>query len=148
MMTYLDSSVIARSYLKNEPGHAEAVAAMKGTAGSIRVTGTWTRIEVSSALVRSARHTDTDPLPLLMALDVDLMAADGQVLLIDVEQAEVEGLALALVREHGVRSMDAWHLACAAAIRAGVSDPTEPFGFATYDREQAAIAARMGFAPA
>ncbi|EUA52295.1 hypothetical protein I553_2481 [Mycobacterium xenopi 4042] len=54
MIAYLDSSVLARAYLVDEDGHQQAIALL-GDPEIATVTGTWTRIEVSGALVRAAR---------------------------------------------------------------------------------------------
>lgn len=54
MIVYLDSSVLARAYLTDEEGHEEAVALLHD-ADVAAATGTWTRMEVSGALVRAAR---------------------------------------------------------------------------------------------
>ncbi len=40
-IAYLDSSVVVRYYLVNDPHHAEAVALIDDTDGAV-VTGTWT----------------------------------------------------------------------------------------------------------
>ena len=64
MLAYIDSSVLARAYLPDEPGHAEAAALLAG-ADHLLVTATWTLVEVTSALVRATRvgrHGDIDAL--------------------------------------------------------------------------------------
>lgn len=53
MIAYLDSSVLARVYLVDENGHQDA-AALLADPQIATVTGTWTRIEVSGALVRAS----------------------------------------------------------------------------------------------
>lgn len=112
MIAYVDSSVLARAYLMDEPGHSEAVALLEDPDAAL-VTGTWTRIEVSGALVRAARSGRGDELGLLEMLDGDL-GADGPVRVIDADQHQVESTALELVRSHAIRAMDAWHLAVAS----------------------------------
>jgi hypothetical protein len=50
----LDSSVLARTYLLDEDGHDEAVRLLADPQ-IVAVTGPWTRIEVSGALIRAGR---------------------------------------------------------------------------------------------
>lgn len=144
MIVYVDSSVLARAYLMDEAGHREAAALLEGPELAI-VTGTWTRIEVSGALVRAARAGRADDAGLLAALDADL-GPDGPVTLLDAPQREVETRALELVREHGLRAMDAWHLAVATIALPQLVEPGEPAGFASRDAEQARVAGLLGLA--
>lgn len=145
MIVYLDSSVLARAYLPDEAGHAAAVGLLSDRALGV-VTGTWSRVEVSGALVRTARHGRGDESALLRSLDADL-GPDGPVVVLTAPQDEVEAGALALVRRHGLRAMDAWHLALAALVLPGLADGDEPVAFATRDLPQAAVALELGFAP-
>jgi uncharacterized protein len=108
------------------------------------VTGTWTRIEVSGALVRAARARRGDSAALLAALDTDLDAG-GAVSVIAAPQDEVESRALALVRRHALRALDAWHVATAAIVVPPLLEPGEQMAFASRDREQSAVAATLGF---
>ena len=75
MIVYLDSSVIVRAYLADEEGHHEAVTLMNDP-GVAAITGTWTRVEVSGALVRAVRsgraNGEPDEQGLLALLDADL----------------------------------------------------------------------------
>lgn len=56
MIAYLDSSVLARAYLADEDGHEQAKQLLND-AQIATVTGTWTRIEISGALIRAARSS-------------------------------------------------------------------------------------------
>jgi len=146
VIAYLDSSVLVRSYLDDEDGHAEAVALLNNPDVK-HVTGKWTRIEVSGALTRAARsgRSDSDEKDLLTMLDVDL-GAKGRVTEITVPQADAEQKALSLVREHALRALDAWHLAVASLTVPALAAPEqEEIGFASRDDDQAAIAAELGF---
>ena len=146
MIVYLDSSVLARSYLADEHGHREAVALLKDP-DTKRVTGTWTRIEVSGALLRAARsgRNKTDEQGLLAMLDADL-AANGRVAELTVPAADVEQKALELVREHALRTLDAWHLAVASLTVPALAQPErEPIAFASRDEHQATVAEQLGF---
>lgn len=146
MIAYLDSSVLVRSYLDDEHGHAEAVALLNNR--DIKyVTGKWTRIEVSGALTRAARsgRSRSNQKDLLTMLDVDL-GDKGRVTELTVPQADAEQKALTLVREHALRALDAWHLAVASLTIPALAAPEqEQIGFATRDHDQAAVAAELGF---
>lgn len=142
MIVYLDSSVLARAYLPDEQGH-EAASALLADAEIALVTGTWSRVEVSGALVRAARAGRGDEDALLALLDADL-APDGPVTVVAADQEQVEERALRLVRQHGIRAMDAWHLAVATLTSRRLLEPGEEMGFATRDQTQAEVAAQIG----
>jgi uncharacterized protein len=146
VIVYLDSSVLARAYLDDERGHKEA-AALLDDPDMKHVTGQWTRIEVSGALIRAARsgRHKTDEQDLLTMLDVDL-GAKGRVTELTVPQADVEQKTLQLVREHALRTLDTWHLAVAALTVPALAKPErEEIAFASRDDEQAAVAEELGF---
>ena len=143
MIAYLDSSVLARAYLVDEDGHQEATALIADP-DIATVTGTWTRIEVSGALVRAARADRGDEKGLLALLDGDLA---GPVIVLGAPQDQVEQHALQLVRQHALRAMDAWHLAVAAIVVPPLLDPGEPRAFASRDRAQRHVAEELGFVP-
>ena len=106
------------------------------------VTGTWTRIEVSGALVRAARAGRGDEKGLLALLDADLA---GPVIMLGAPQEEVERRALELVRRHALRAMDARHLAVAAIVVAPLLEPGEAQAFASRDDAQQKVAEGLGF---
>ena len=143
MIIYLDSSVLARAYLADEAGHDEAVALLDNPDLGL-VTGTWTRIEVSGALIRAARAGRGDERGLLALVDADL-GLDGPVTVVAAPQEDVEAKALALVRDHAIRAMDAWHLATAVLLVPSLAEPGEEVGFASRDQTQAAVAEALGF---
>jgi predicted nucleic acid-binding protein len=146
VIVYLDSSVLARSYLDDERGHKEAVALLANP-NMKHVTGKWTRIEVSGALLRAARsgRNETAEHELLTMLDVDL-GATGRVAPLTASQADIEQRALEIVREHALRTLDAWHLAVASLTVPALAAPEqEEIGFASRDEEQAAVADELGF---
>ena len=142
MIVYLDSSVLARAYLADESGHAAAVAMLEDPDLGL-ITGTWSCIEVSGALVRAARAGRGDEKGLLSLLDADL-ATDGPVTVIAADREDVETQALQLVREHAIRAMDAWHLATAKLVLPSLVEPGEEVGFATRDQAQSVVAAALG----
>lgn len=141
MIAYLDSSVLARTYLADEDGHEDAVALLDDPEIA-PVTGTWTRIEVSGALVRAARGGRGDEKGLLALLDADL---SGRVIMLSAPQDEVEQHAVELVRRHALRAMDAWHLAVAAIVVPPLLEGGEQRAFASRDEPQRLVAADLGF---
>ena len=146
MIAYLDSSLLVRSYLPDEKGHEQALALLEDP-DITRVSGKWTRIEVSGALIRAARagRSETDEQGLLATLDADL-DADGRVTELTAAQENVEEKALELVREHALRALDAWHLAVASLTVPALAKPErEEIAFASRDDEQAAVAEMLGF---
>ncbi|MGH9045573.1 MAG: type II toxin-antitoxin system VapC family toxin [Acidimicrobiales bacterium] len=142
MIVYLDSSVLARVYLSDEVGHDEAAAMLENPELGL-ITGTWTRVEVSGALVRAARAGRGEERGLLALLDADL-AVEGPVTVVAAAQEDVEIEALALVRAHAIRAMDAWHLATAELVSPSLVEPGEEVGFATRDQAQSNVAAHLG----
>ena len=145
MIVYLDSSVLARAYLGDEAGHGQAVSMLEDPELGL-ITGTWTRVEVSGALVRAARSGRGDEKGLLALLDADL-GVDGPVTVIAAPQEDVEFQALDLVRTHSIRAMDAWHLATAKIVLPGLAESGEDIGFATRDQAQSEVAKVLGFRP-
>ncbi len=55
-------------------------------------------------------------------------------------------MALRLVREHALRSMDAWHLATASLTIPTLAEADEEIAFASRDDAQTSVAALLGFA--
>ncbi len=143
MIVYADSSLVARWMLEDEDGHAEA-RRLLAAHDVVPVTGGWTRIEVTGALVRAARAgrisgDDGHHERLRNAL-----GPEGPFITVAPAQGSVEVLALRLARAHGVRAMDAWHLAVAAIVLPQLARDQEPVAFATRDDEQAAVAVSIG----
>jgi predicted nucleic acid-binding protein len=109
------------------------------------VTGSWTRIEVSGALIRAARRDQrVDADTLIASLDADL-AAEGLITVVGAPANAVEASALELVRRHGLRTLDAWHLATASLTVPNLAGRGEPIGFASRDESQSAVAESLGF---
>jgi uncharacterized protein len=146
VIVYLDSSVLARSYLPDEDGHEQALTLLEDP-DITRVTGKWTRIEVSGALVRAARsgRGGVDEQGLLAVLDADLDAG-GWVAELTVGQENVEERVLELVREYALRTLDAWHLAVASLTVPTLAEvEKEEIAFASRDEDQATVAETLGF---
>ena len=145
MIAYVDSSLLTRAHLHDEPGHT-AARELLARHDIAFVTSRFTRIEVSGALVRAAsagRHPSREAA--LVALDSDL-GPGGRVTEANPPTQDVEQRALALVREHGLRTLDALHLATAMLILPRLADKGEPVGFASRDGDQATVAESLGFA--
>lgn len=144
MLVYVDSSVLARAYLPDEAAHAEAAALLTGT-DHLLVTATWTIVEVTSALVRATRvgrHGDVDALLAVLAADT---GEDGTVTLLRADTEQVELRALQIVREHGLRSLDAMHLAVATLAAVPLLDPGAALGLASRDEAQRQAGIALGF---
>jgi len=143
LIAYIDSSFLVRAYLVDESDH-ENVNGILSDPELAAITGTWTRIEVSGALVRAARTGGGDEQGLLALLDAEL-GPEGAITVVAAAQEEVETRALALVRAHGLRAMDAWHLAVAEMVIPELVEPGEPVVFASRDRDQTEVAKTLGF---
>jgi predicted nucleic acid-binding protein len=144
VIAYVDSSTLARAYLADEPGSAEAQRLLDDPSVA-KYTGRWTRIEVSGALVRAARSGRPVILEdALRELDADLHV-DGRIWILSVADELVEVQALELARAHGLRALDALHVALASIAIPQLADPGEPIGFASRDGDQAAVAESLGF---
>jgi predicted nucleic acid-binding protein len=144
VIAYVDSSVLARAYLHDEDGHAAAQALLSDQSLA-RVTGRWTHIETSGALVRAARAgRHVSEAGLLASLDADLRPR-GRVTVVGAPPDQVDRIALGLVRAHGLRALDAWHLAVASLAVPPLADRGEPIAFASRDGDQAAVAEALGF---
>lgn len=145
MIVYIDSSVLVRSYLVDEADH-DQIRAMLANPSVTAITGSWTKVEVAGSLVRAARAHRGDEAALLAVFEHDVSSESAQLTVVDVNQVEIELVALQIVRRTGIRAMDAWHLACAILAFEELAEPGEQWGFATRDAEQAAIAVELGFA--
>ena len=144
MLVYVDSSVLARAYLTNEAGHAEAARLLTGT-DHLLVTATWTVVEVTSALVRATqarRHGDVDALLAVLAADT---GEDGTVTLLRADTEQLELRAVQIVRAHALRSLDAMHLAVASLAAVPLLDPGDALGLASRDEAQRRAGIAMGF---
>jgi predicted nucleic acid-binding protein len=80
---------------------------------------------------------------LLAVLDGDL-GPDGPITVLAAEQADAEERALSIVRAHGLRAMDAWHLATATLTTPALAEPGERVAFASRDEAQSRVAETLG----
>ena len=145
MITYLDSSFIVRAYLPDEPDHVIARELVDDNSQAV-VTGSWSRVEVTSALVRAAGARRGGQVELLAFFEEDISPISGNLTVVDASHAEIERVSLDIVTRHAIRSMDAWHLACASLAFADLAEPHEQCVFATRDAKQAMVALELGMA--
>lgn len=145
MLIYADSSVLARAYLHDELGHSDALELLNGD--ELLVTSTLTIIEVTSALVRADRAQRIADLEgTLVAFHADT-GAGGPVTVIAGEQMTVESSARQIVREHGLRTLDALHVAAADLYARPLAGDDEELGFASRQAAQRKVATELGFTP-
>lgn len=144
MLVYLDSSVLARAYLRDEPGYVEAAAFLEGD--DFLVTCTLTIIEVTSALVRADKANRVADLDQVMCAFNDDIGPDGPVTTIGAEQSLIENTALTIVRQFGIRTLDALHLAVADLSARQLAGDEETVAFASRDEDQRTAAEALGFA--
>lgn len=145
MIAYVDSSVLARALLPDADGSEEA-RRLLADRSIAKYTGRWTRIEVSAAIVRAGRGgRRVTPTRSLARLDAELRPG-GRIKVLTAPDPEVEARALMLARAHGLRALDALHVALASIAVPQLADKGEPIGFASRDGDQAEIAAALGFA--
>jgi uncharacterized protein len=143
VLIYLDSSVLARAYLVDELGHAEALAMVTGK--SLVTTSTLTLVEVTSALVRAARARRLADLDgALASLHADT-GVDGPVTVIRADQLTAENMARQLVQDHAIRALDALHLAVAELSARPLAGDDEDVAFASRDAAQRDAAEALGF---
>jgi predicted nucleic acid-binding protein len=144
VIAYVDSSVLARAYLGDEDGSGEARRLLDDRSVA-KYTGRLTRLEVSATITRATRAGRAiSPAEALGELDADLRP-DGRVKLLAAPAEQVEETALELARTHGLRALDALHVALASITVPRLADRGEPIAFASRDDEQAAVAASFGF---
>ena len=142
MIAYLDTSVLLRAYLPDEDGH-EAARELVSEGSTVLVTGTSTRIEAAAAVTRLMRSRPGISSALLDAV-LAALGEDGSVSVVAAAQDQVEAVAFGLVVKHGLRAMDAWHVACALVVLPQLAEEGEEQGFATRDAEQRRVAQIAG----
>lgn len=131
------------AYLPDEPEHAGAVALLDGP--TVLLTGTLTRVEVAGALSRATRASRLpDLVGAITLLERDLSQA-GPVTVLQHPQDQLEDRAMTLCLTHGLRAMDALHLAVAELAGRPLADPGEDLVFLTSDALQREAAEALGF---
>ncbi len=143
-LLYADTSVLVGAYLTDEVGH-EQLRTLLFESDHRVVTSELARIELASAMVSASRTGRTpDWEEVLATMEADTGPA-GMIALIALRRELILPLALRLVTEHRLRTLDAIHLAVAIEegprLAAG-----EAIKFVTRDRDQAAAARALGLA--
>lgn len=143
MLVYVDTSFLVRAYLADEPDHDVALTLITGP-DALLVTSSLTRIEATSAILRAGRAGRCNPALTLPVLEEDL-STEGKVTLLAPDRDSSEAEAHAIVVAHGLRALDALHLACARLAAVPLLDPGTTLRFASRDADQAEAARTMGF---
>jgi predicted nucleic acid-binding protein len=141
-LLYADSSALARAYFSDEDDHSELRTMLLEGKEPV-VTSEIARLELASAVRaaasgrRVARFND-----LLARIDADF-AEGGPIGPIDLRSDVILPAAYRLVLAHGLRTLDAIHLAvCVEDCPAFAGD--SPIAFVTRDVAQAAAARTLG----
>lgn len=143
-LLYADTSALAAAYLDDEPDHAELASLLLDGREAV-VTSEIARLELASAVhaasaARRFRQLDE----LLARIDADL-AEGGPIDPIALRADVIFPAAYRLILEHGLRTLDAVHLAvCAEECPSLAVD--EDVVFVTRDKVQASAARAMGLA--
>jgi predicted nucleic acid-binding protein len=139
---YADTSALVRAYFPEEPDH-DALHDRLLDGGELVVSSELARVEFASAVTAAARARRLRrPHLFIDRFDADC-GEDGPIALVRLETETVLPLAHRLVIEHGLRTLDAIHLAV-AATSAGDLAAGQPLIFVTRDDRQAAAAVAMG----
>lgn len=141
---YADTSAIVRAYFADEADH-QALKAILLEDGNAVVSSEIARVEFASAVTAAARAGRlSGPEPFLNRFDADCGPA-GAMALLRLDPASVLGLAHDLVRSHGLRTLDAVHLA--VVLTDGVRLAGKGvLTLVTRDAGQAAVAQAVGLA--
>ena len=141
---YVDSSAVAAAYFPDEQQHSFLHDLVFGDSFDV-VTSTLTRVELSSA-IRSASEARRvpDPAVLWNAIDADLGPA-GPISVLVLRADPILTLAVGIVRQHRVRTLDAIHLAVALEDGTRAAAP-DVLVFTTVDQRQAEVARSLGLA--
>jgi predicted nucleic acid-binding protein len=142
---YVDSSVLVRSYLADEPGHEEARALIEGD--KLLITATFTLVEVMSTLFRARKVKRLPDVDVLIEKLYEEASPDGPINLARPDPAATESAALTIVRHYSVRTLEAMHLAVADLAARPLAEPGEEIGFATFCDAQRHAARALGFVP-
>ncbi|WP_166356283.1 PIN domain-containing protein [Phytoactinopolyspora limicola] len=143
VLTYVDSSVLTRSYLAAEPDHAVARSFVEN--GKLLVTASFTVIEVTSTLVRASRYKKLPDADVLIEKVHQEVSADGPIELVRADPALAESAALTIVRHYALHPLEAMHLAVADVVVRSLAEPGEQIGFATYRGAQRRAAQALGY---
>jgi len=138
---YADTSAITRAYLADEAEYVQLDALLHAAAQPI-LTSEIARVEFAGAAVRAARAGRIGSAHVLIrSFDSDCRP-DASISLVPLDRDAVMGPAQQLAVAHGLRALDAIHLAV-ALVEAGRAG-SAPFAFLTRDDHQAAAARGEG----
>lgn len=140
---FLDSSFLARAYLRDEAGHEEARALLSGD--DELLASELARIEVARAIAsahRKGRLPTRIRDDLLAEVGRDL-SPEGAIEAIVLDPEPTLARARELVIEYAVRTLDAIHLAVAEREGRALAEPDE-LVFATRDEGQRKAAQKLG----
>jgi uncharacterized protein len=138
---YADTSALARAYLAGADDHEE-LRAMLLEGDEPVLTSELTRLEIGSAFWGAARGGRlADPVGVLSRVESNF-GDDGPISLVAFRR-DVLGVALRLIGEHPLRTLDAVHLAVAIEDGLAISAP-DPLVLVTRDHRQADAARDLG----
>lgn len=139
---YADTSALVRCYLVDESDH-ERLRELLLEGREPVVTSEITRVQLASAVAAAARAKRLRrPDWLLAQADADC-GPDGPIVLLALDPGTVLPCARQFVLEHGVRTLDALHLAVAVTTVTELA-AGEPVEFVTCDQRQAQAAEASG----
>ena len=142
MIAYVDPTALARAYLVDEDGHAEARQLLADPQTAL-VTGAWTRVQVAAALLRAAGKGTADERGLLSLLEADL-SRNGSIAVVSAPEDNVVEQAWRLIRRHRMQLGAAYHVATAVLTLPALAEPQEHLAFASHDQALLRIAAGFG----
>ena len=139
---YADASALARAYLADEPDHDELRSLLLKTSQFV-VSSEVSRLELASA-VHAAGRAGRRRLWRELARRIERdFGRGGPVKLLGLTPESVFGAAYELVLDHGLRALDAIHIAVALEECPALDDDVV---FVTRDVDQAAVARKLGLA--
>jgi len=140
MRLYVDTSVLVRLYLHDEPA-ADQIAAILFAPNASALTSDLTRIEFVSALHRAVRSGRIPDATAHLAAGTAAMAGSGPIATVALDVRALEADALRVVQAQALAASDALHVATAIGLRRDGVETT----FFTRDRRQAEAARAEGF---
>lgn len=146
MIGFLDSSVLVRAYLHDEPHHDDAYDLVFARERTL-LASELALVECDAAFrrgVRMGRITPATGDALADLLSADL-GDDGPITALRSDLGRIVDRAREIVRDHPVRSLDALHLAVAVTDGRRVAGDVG-LAFVTADRVQAEAATALGLA--
>ncbi|WP_449063582.1 type II toxin-antitoxin system VapC family toxin [Planomonospora algeriensis] len=147
MLVYAAPSALACAYLLDDPGYLRTRGLLQNPE-RLLVTATSTIVEVTALLVRASRADRLLELDSALAVLASDLGEDGPVTLVAAPRDTVERRAAQIVYAHGLRALDAIHLATAELAAVPLLEgPGDKLGFASRDTAQSEAAAALGFIP-